>query len=64
MRIPARELTIGDVLLVNDWQLHVTAVEHEMATAILTTEFAFLLHFMRDDLVDVVGDVQERSAAS
>ncbi len=63
MRIPARDLTIGDVLLVNDWQLHVTAVEHEMATAILTSEFKFLLHFMRDDLVDVVGDVQERPLA-
>jgi hypothetical protein len=63
MRIPARQLTIGDVLLVNDWQLHVTAVEHEIATAIGTAEFEFLLHFTREDYVDVVSDVQESAAS-
>lgn len=59
MRIPAWQLAIGDVLLVNDWQLHVTAVEHELATAIGTAEFEFLLHFTSDDMVDVVGKAQE-----
>jgi hypothetical protein len=63
MKIPARQLTIGDVLLVNDWQLHVTAVEHELATAIGTAEFEFLLHFTRDDFVDVVGNAQESAVS-
>lgn len=53
MKIPARELAIGDIFKVNDWQLHVVAVEHEMATAVRTAEFDFLLHFTGNDLVDV-----------
>jgi hypothetical protein len=53
MKIPARELAIGDTFWVNDWQLHVLAVEREVATAVLTAEFDFLLHFTSDDLVDV-----------
>ena len=57
MRIPVRELTVGDILRLNDWQMHVTAVEHDLATAVLTSEFGFLLHFTRDQTVDIVGDV-------
>jgi hypothetical protein len=64
MRIPARELTVGDVMRVNDWRLRVVAVEHDLATAVLTAEFDFLLHFARDDSVDVVGNAREPSAAA
>lgn len=53
MKIPARELAVGDIFRVNDWQLHVLAVEPEVATAVRTAEFDFLLHFTSDDLVDV-----------
>jgi hypothetical protein len=53
MKIPARELAIGDVFQVNDWHLHVIAVERDAATAVRTAEFEFLLHFIDDDLVDV-----------
>ena len=42
MRIPVRELTVGDMLGLNDWQMHVIAVEHDLATAVLTAEFGFL----------------------
>jgi hypothetical protein len=54
MRVPARDIAVGDVLRVNDWQLHVVAVERDLATAVLTVEFGFLLHFTRDDVVDVL----------
>jgi hypothetical protein len=54
MRIPARQLAIGDTLRVSDWHLHVIAVEREIGTAVLTAEFNFLLHFTRDDTVDVI----------
>jgi hypothetical protein len=64
MRIPARELAVGDVIRVNDWRLHVVAVEHDLATAVLTAEFDFLLHFTRTDPVDLVGKVHDRSAAA
>jgi hypothetical protein len=64
MRIPARNLAVGDVLRLNDWHLQVIAVEHDLATAVLTAQFEFLLHFTRDDSVDVVGKVQQRSAAA
>ena len=57
MRIPVRELTVGDIFRLNDWQMHVIAVEHDLATAVLTSEFGFLLHFTRDETVDIVGDV-------
>jgi hypothetical protein len=54
MRIPVRDLRVGDVLQVNDWQLHVISVERDLATAVLTAEFGFLLHFTGDDVVDVL----------
>ncbi|MDT4894860.1 MAG: hypothetical protein QOE97_3895 [Pseudonocardiales bacterium] len=64
MRIPARDLAVGDVIRLNDWRLHVTAVEHEVATAVLTAEFDFLLHFARHDSVDVISEVRHPSAAA
>jgi hypothetical protein len=57
MKIPVRELTVGDILRLNDWQVHVIAVDHDLATAVLTSEFGFLLHFTRDETVDIVGDL-------
>lgn len=64
MKIPARELAIGDIFKVNDWQLHVLAVEREVATAVRTAEFDFLLHFTGDDLVDVQEPRATRSPRS
>jgi hypothetical protein len=64
MRVPARELAVGDVIRINDWRLHVVAVEHEIATAVLTAEFDFLLHFARTDSVDVIGKIPDSSAAA
>jgi hypothetical protein len=53
MRVLARELAVGDVIRLNDWRLHVVAVEHDIATAVATAEFDFLLHFTRTDPVDL-----------
>jgi hypothetical protein len=53
MRIPARNLAVGDILRVNDWRLHVIKIEREHAMAVLTAEFAFLIHFGHDDIVTV-----------
>ena len=64
MKIPVRELTVGDILRLNDWQLHVIAVEHDVATAVLTTELGFLLHFTRDQTVDILGNVGQQPAAA
>jgi hypothetical protein len=64
MKIPARQLAIGDILRVNDWHLHVVAVEREIGTAVLTAEFDFLLHFTRDDIVDVLTSFGARSVAA
>jgi hypothetical protein len=64
MRIRARDLVIGDVLRINDWHLHVRAVEHDIATAVLTAEFEFLLHFARDELVQVVRDALQPPTAA
>jgi hypothetical protein len=63
MKIPVRELTVGDILRLNDWQLHVIAVDHDLATAVLTSEFGFLIHFTRDQTVDIRGDVVQPAAA-
>ena len=64
MKITVRELATGDVIRVNDWQLHVVAVEHDIATAVLTAEFGFLIHFNRDDCVDVVSELRRPSVAA
>ncbi len=53
MRIPARDLAVGDLLYVNDWHLHVLRIERDQAVAVLTAEFAFLIHFAQDDVVTV-----------
>jgi hypothetical protein len=53
MRIPARDLAVGDVLHLNDWRLHVIRIERDQAIAVLTAEFAFLIHFKREDLLTV-----------
>jgi hypothetical protein len=64
MKVPVRELTVGDILRVNDWQLHVIAVEHDAATAVLTSELGFLLHFTRDEIVDIRGKAVREPAAA
>jgi hypothetical protein len=64
MRIAARELLVGDVIQRNDWQLHVVAVEHDVAIAVCTAEFDFLLHFSPDDVLDVVSYIDESSTAA
>lgn len=64
MKIPARQVAIGDILRVNDWHLHVVGVECEIGTAVLTAEFNFLLHFTRDDTVDVITRSDVRSVAA
>ena len=53
MRIPVRDLAVGDVLHVNDWHLHVIKIERDQAMAVLTAEFDFLLHFASGDIVTV-----------
>jgi hypothetical protein len=64
MRISAQELAVGDVIRLNDWRLHVVAVEHDLAIGVLTAEFAFLLHFARNDPVDVVAEVDGSTATA
>jgi hypothetical protein len=53
MRIHARDLAVGNILQVNDWQLHILRIERDNAVAVLTAEFGFLIHFGRDDFVTV-----------
>jgi hypothetical protein len=64
MKIPAAQLATGDILQVNDWHLHVIAVERELGTAVLTAEFDFLLHFTREDTVDVITTAGIPAAAA
>jgi hypothetical protein len=63
MKIPAGQLATGDILHVNDWHLHVIAVERELGTAVRTAEFDFLLHFTRGDTVDIVLNTDIRDTA-
>jgi hypothetical protein len=53
MRIHARDLAAGDILALNDWRLHVLAVEHEPVVGVRTTEFDFLIHFSKNEIVNV-----------
>jgi hypothetical protein len=53
MKIRAQDLALGDILELNDWNLHVVAVERDRAVAILTEEFDFLIHFPRDTAVSI-----------
>ncbi len=53
MRIHARDLAVGDILQVNDWQLHTVGIERDNAVAVLTAEFDFVIHFGQDDVVTV-----------
>jgi hypothetical protein len=53
MQVQARDLTAGDGVELNDWSLHVIAVECEQAVAVMTTELGFAIHFTSDDVVEV-----------
>ena len=53
MKIRAQDLQVGDVVALHDWTLHVIHVERDLAVAVLTAEFDFLIHFLRDELVSV-----------
>ena len=57
MKIRAQDLRADDVIALHDWTLHVFHVESDLAVAVLTAEFDFLLHFLRDELVDVLERV-------
>ena len=58
VRIPAYDLAVGDVLQINDWQLHVINIERDQAVAVLTAEFDFLIHFAPEDIVHVQARAQ------
>lgn len=60
MRIHARDIAVGDILQINDWQLHIVRIERDNAIAVLTAEFRFLIHLGQDDLLTV----QARAAAA
>lgn len=53
MKIRAQDLQAGDVVTLHDWNLHVIHVDCDRAVAVLTAEFDFLIHFLRDELVSV-----------
>jgi hypothetical protein len=53
MQVRARDLAVGDVVELNDWSLHVIAVECERAVAVMTTELGFVIHFTSDEVVEV-----------
>jgi hypothetical protein len=58
MRIHARDLAAGDILALNDWRLHVLAVEQEREVGVRTAEFDFLIHFLKDEIVNVGAHTQ------
>ena len=58
MRIPARDLVVGDVVQLNDWKLHVIRIDRDETMAVLTSEFRFLLHFAQEDVVNVQARVE------
>ena len=64
MWIPARELLVGDAVRVHDWCLHVVAVDYDPEAAVLTAEFAFLLHFGRHEAVEVEHRSRELTPAA
>jgi hypothetical protein len=53
MRIQARDVAVGDILQINDWQLHIVRIERDNSVAVLTAELGFLIHFGQDDIVTV-----------
>jgi hypothetical protein len=60
MRIHAEDLAVGDILVLHDWNLHILEVGRDRAVTVFTAEFGFLLHFRRNEAVDV----QERLDAA
>jgi hypothetical protein len=57
MKVRAQDLRADDVIALHDWTLHVIHVERQLAVAVLTAEFDFSLHFLRDELVNVLKRV-------
>jgi hypothetical protein len=57
MKISVRALCAGDAIRLHDWMLHVVAVDHDVATTVLTSEFEFPLHFNRQESIELVDRV-------
>jgi hypothetical protein len=53
VNIRAEDLEAGDILTMNDRSLHVVRLECDRGIAVLTAEFDFLIHFLRDEPVDI-----------
>jgi hypothetical protein len=62
MRVLSSELGVGDTIRVNDWNLHVVAVEAGLCTGVRTAEFDFLLHFHAQERLDIVRTTQPAGA--
>lgn len=56
------ELASGDILRIHDWHLHVLTVTGDIVSEVLTAEFHSLLHFAKDDVVDVVRSIHQPPA--
>jgi hypothetical protein len=64
IRISVRAICAGDAIRLHDWTLHVVAVDHDIATAMLTTEFKFPIHFNRQDSIELVDRTYNCSPAA
>jgi hypothetical protein len=64
MHVLASELSVGDAIRLNDWNLHVVAVAPGGCATVRTAEFDFLLHFDAQDYVDVLRAADPRGAAA
>jgi hypothetical protein len=58
LSIRAQDLAVGDILALNDWNVHVIGVERDRAVGILTAEFDFLIHFLPDEVLSIRAPLQ------
>jgi hypothetical protein len=53
VRVRAQDLAVGDILALNDWNLHIIGVERDGAVSVCTAEFDFLIHFLPDEVLSI-----------
>jgi hypothetical protein len=64
IKIKPGDLDVGAVLAVHDRHLHVRGVDRDRAVAVRTAEFSFLIHFLRDEVVNAELRTPRQAAKS
>jgi hypothetical protein len=64
MKLPVSALRAGDTIRLNDWTLHILAVDRDARTGVLIAELSFAVHFDHHDRIEVIDRAKQPATAA